>query len=218
MPPVALPLVADAARAVRATRPPSPRGAGLAPSAGGHPGADGERDPEQRSPASEAYKHEEKIRFGGGRANAKGPRGGCRAHSNAGPRSALFMQGPPICVRSRLEPTMSTPPPSEPSSAAEAPRGLDALRGEDWSPRAWVRLLRDLYFTFDRRTLGFARIMLGFLADDGRHPPRRGVDGHVLVDRRPADAAEPAAPAGVGPVHHLQRLLHAGGAAVSSGC
>ncbi|MFT3767712.1 MAG: HTTM domain-containing protein [Minicystis sp.] len=39
----------------------------------------------------------------------------------------------------------------------------DGLRHEDFSPRAWLRLLRDLYCTFDRRTLGFGRIMLGFL-------------------------------------------------------
>ena len=38
-----------------------------------------------------------------------------------------------------------------------------ALASEDWSPRAWLRLLRDLYGSFDRRTLGFARIFLGFL-------------------------------------------------------
>jgi hypothetical protein len=35
--------------------------------------------------------------------------------------------------------------------------------GEDWSFRAWLRLFRDLYFSFDRRTLGFTRILLGFL-------------------------------------------------------
>ncbi len=37
------------------------------------------------------------------------------------------------------------------------------LASEDWSPRAWVGLLREVYCTFDRRTLGFARILLGFL-------------------------------------------------------
>lgn len=35
--------------------------------------------------------------------------------------------------------------------------------GEDWGLRAWLRLVRDLYCSFDRRTLGFARILLGFL-------------------------------------------------------
>src|SRR5947209_1482037 len=34
---------------------------------------------------------------------------------------------------------------------------------EDWGLRAWLRLLRDTYCSFDRRTLGFARILLGFL-------------------------------------------------------
>ncbi len=35
--------------------------------------------------------------------------------------------------------------------------------GEDWSLRAWLGLLRDLYCTFDRRTLGASRIAIGFL-------------------------------------------------------
>jgi hypothetical protein len=35
--------------------------------------------------------------------------------------------------------------------------------GEDFRPRAWLRLLRDLYCTIDRRTLGFSRILLGYL-------------------------------------------------------
>lgn len=39
----------------------------------------------------------------------------------------------------------------------------ESIRTEDYSPRAWLRLLRDLYFVFDRRTLGFSRILLGFL-------------------------------------------------------
>jgi hypothetical protein len=38
-----------------------------------------------------------------------------------------------------------------------------ALAAEDWSFRAWLALLRDLYCTFDRRTLGLSRILLGFL-------------------------------------------------------
>ncbi len=57
---------------------------------------------------------------------------------------------------------------------APAPRGDDGtppatlakpspFAGEDWGLRAWLRLFRDLYFTFDRRTLGFTRILLGFL-------------------------------------------------------
>src|SRR5580704_7178803 len=70
---------------------------------------------------------------------------------------------------------MSTPPPPDEAPASgpagdpaepppePRPGNLEALRAEDWSPRAWVALLRDLYCSFDRRTLGFARIMLGFL-------------------------------------------------------
>ena len=49
---------------------------------------------------------------------------------------------------------MSVPTESTPASR---------LAAEDWTPRAWLALLRDLYCTFDRRTLGFARILLGFL-------------------------------------------------------
>ena len=48
----------------------------------------------------------------------------------------------------------------EPAAPAKKP---SPFAGEDWGPRAWVRLFRDLYFTFDRRTLGFTRILLGFL-------------------------------------------------------
>jgi hypothetical protein len=40
---------------------------------------------------------------------------------------------------------------------------LAQIAGEDFGLRAWLRLFRDLYFSFDRRTLGFGRIMLGFL-------------------------------------------------------
>ncbi|APR85791.1 Hypothetical protein A7982_11140 [Minicystis rosea] len=60
---------------------------------------------------------------------------------------------------------MSTSPPQESriAGASNTPSLLDELRREDWSLRALLRLFRDLYFTFDRRTLGFARIMLGFL-------------------------------------------------------
>jgi hypothetical protein len=43
------------------------------------------------------------------------------------------------------------------------PTARERLAAEDWSPRAWLALLRDLYCTFDRRTLGFTRILLGFL-------------------------------------------------------
>src|SRR5262245_43762642 len=66
---------------------------------------------------------------------------------------------------------MSTALPHEdPSNEPHAPTGepekasvLQNLGTEDWSLRAWLTLLRDLYLTFDRRTLGFARIMIGFL-------------------------------------------------------
>jgi hypothetical protein len=48
--------------------------------------------------------------------------------------------------------------------AAEAPPSIfEVVAREDFRLRAWLRLLRDLYFTFDRRTLGLSRIMLGFL-------------------------------------------------------
>ena len=57
--------------------------------------------------------------------------------------------------------------PASPDSPVTPPEESDAfwssLREENFSPRAWLALLRDLYLTFDRRTLGFARIMLGFL-------------------------------------------------------
>src|SRR4051812_30455091 len=56
---------------------------------------------------------------------------------------------------------------TESDEAAPAQPQKDEKRspfaGEDWSPRAWLALLRDLYFTFDRRTLGFARVLLGFM-------------------------------------------------------
>lgn len=47
--------------------------------------------------------------------------------------------------------------------AEEQDEKKSPFAGEDWSPRAWLALLRDLYFTFDRRTLGFSRILLGFM-------------------------------------------------------
>lgn len=47
-----------------------------------------------------------------------------------------------------------------PSKAApEAP----ARPRESFHPRAWVSLFRDVWFSLDRRTLGFTRILLGFL-------------------------------------------------------
>jgi hypothetical protein len=64
------------------------------------------------------------------------------------------------------EPHAPPDPAQTEAVAAPAPeRGsfLHSLGAEDWSPRAWLALLRDLYLTFDRRTLGFARIMVGFL-------------------------------------------------------
>ena len=47
-------------------------------------------------------------------------------------------------------------------SAPSAPDD-DEASPEDWGLRAWLGLLRDLYCSFDRRTLGFSRILLGFL-------------------------------------------------------
>jgi hypothetical protein len=61
---------------------------------------------------------------------------------------------------------MSIEPIHSPGAAAEEtrkPSTLAPFAGEDWGARAWLRLVRDLYFTFDRRTLGFSRILLGFL-------------------------------------------------------
>ena len=53
------------------------------------------------------------------------------------------------------------PPPRElPPRRTSTP---SPFAGEDWGLRAWLRLLRDLYCSFDRRTLGFSRILLGFL-------------------------------------------------------
>jgi hypothetical protein len=68
----------------------------------------------------------------------------------------------------RQDPESEPAAPPEPAAAAPDPEKSAGgpwtfLRGEDFSPRAWLALLRDLYFTFDRRTLGFSRIMLGFL-------------------------------------------------------
>ena len=64
-------------------------------------------------------------------------------------------------------------PPAQPVARGEAPVTmgetpehtgiLKSLLEEDWSPRAWLALLRDLYLTFDRRTLGLSRIFLGYL-------------------------------------------------------
>jgi hypothetical protein len=56
---------------------------------------------------------------------------------------------------------MSTTEPSSQSSTArdEAPSPFE---GEAFGLRAWLRFLRDLYCQFDRRTLGFSRILLGF--------------------------------------------------------
>jgi hypothetical protein len=88
---------------------------------------------------------------------------------------------------------MSIPPSPEEAAAAPdtasapdapAPRAesLAALLHEDWSAGAWVRLFRDLYFSFDRRTLGFARIMLGFLLTmDILHRGRTWMDMYSSV-------------------------------------
>ena len=54
-------------------------------------------------------------------------------------------------------------PPEANDEPTAAPPLPERLAAEDWSPRAWLALLRDLYLTFDRRTLGFTRILLGFL-------------------------------------------------------
>ncbi len=50
-----------------------------------------------------------------------------------------------------------------PSLTPHVPARRSPFAGEEWSLRAWLRLLRDLYCTFDRRTLALSRIMLGFL-------------------------------------------------------
>jgi hypothetical protein len=60
---------------------------------------------------------------------------------------------------------MSTTDPSSQSSSPSSAASAESpwpFAGEDWSFRAWLRLLRDLYCQFDRRTLGFSRILLGF--------------------------------------------------------
>ena len=49
------------------------------------------------------------------------------------------------------------------SSTEDEPARRSPFAGEDWSLRAWLRLLLDLYGTFDRRTLALSRIVLGFL-------------------------------------------------------
>src|SRR5580698_6833342 len=67
----------------------------------------------------------------------------------------------------RPSPAASDDAPADPDHASTSGGPSEGLRGtlsaEDWSFRAWLALLRDIYCTFDRRTLGFARIMLGFL-------------------------------------------------------
>ncbi|WP_235879761.1 HTTM domain-containing protein [Polyangium aurulentum] len=56
---------------------------------------------------------------------------------------------------------------SDEGRAPDAPQNAapttPARRGESFRPRAWLELIRDVYFSIDRRTLGFTRIMLGFL-------------------------------------------------------
>ncbi|WP_240807765.1 HTTM domain-containing protein [Polyangium spumosum] len=47
-----------------------------------------------------------------------------------------------------------------PEGAAEAPRGLAWL---SWHLQGYWTIIRDVYLSADRRTLGFARIMIGFL-------------------------------------------------------
>jgi hypothetical protein len=61
--------------------------------------------------------------------------------------------------------SQATPADTNPSddAAPAATAAKEARPAEDWSPRAWLALLRDIYLTFDRRTLGFSRILLGFL-------------------------------------------------------
>jgi hypothetical protein len=56
---------------------------------------------------------------------------------------------------------------SDEGRAPEAPKEAAPKAGvdqrESFHPRAWVALLRDVWFSIDRRTLGFTRILLGFL-------------------------------------------------------
>ncbi len=52
---------------------------------------------------------------------------------------------------------------SQDETDGRVPARRSPFAREDWSLRAWLRLLRDVYCTFDRRTLGASRILLGFL-------------------------------------------------------
>ena len=62
-----------------------------------------------------------------------------------------------------VAPAAEEPPPTPGHFTSQTPGPAGPFAGEDWSLRAWGRLLRDLYCVFDRRTLGFSRILLGFL-------------------------------------------------------
>jgi hypothetical protein len=75
----------------------------------------------------------------------------------AGPASRPEPQAP---AEPTAKTTTETPAPAE-ATAPAPPRS--ALAAEDWSFSAWLGLFRDLYFRIDRRTLGFSRILLGFL-------------------------------------------------------
>jgi hypothetical protein len=59
-------------------------------------------------------------------------------------------------------PSAEAPPDETEPAETEAAETAPAPR-EDWGVRAWLRLIADLYCRFDRRTLGFTRILLGFL-------------------------------------------------------
>ncbi|HVY48617.1 MAG TPA: hypothetical protein VHB21_22170 [Minicystis sp.] len=54
------------------------------------------------------------------------------------------------------------PPDHAPAPAAEAPRGLGAILVEDWRRSTFWEILREVYCRFDRRALGFTRILIGF--------------------------------------------------------
>ncbi len=50
-----------------------------------------------------------------------------------------------------------------PAAPPNATPGTPARPRESFHPRAWAALIRDVWFSLDRRTLGFTRILLGFL-------------------------------------------------------
>jgi hypothetical protein len=59
--------------------------------------------------------------------------------------------------------TQADTSPVEPTASSEEATQDPSPPREDWGVRAWLRMFADLYCRFDRRTLGFTRILLGFL-------------------------------------------------------